>query len=81
MNQNVAATAAIDGNVMEEIIIPHDKCGIVIGKNGNTLRNLRSQVVFHISEPVIIDDIQFGCSVNLDSTVNSGEAKPLRIAG
>lgn len=66
MNQNVAATAAIDGNVMEEIIIPHDKCGIVIGKNGNTLRNLRSQ---------------FGCSVNLDSTVNSGEAKPLRIAG
>ena len=41
----------------EEIVIPHDKCGIVIGKNGNTLRNLRSQ---------------FGCSVNLDSTVNSG---------
>jgi len=66
MNQNVAATAAVEGNVMEEIIIPHDKCGIVIGKNGNTLRNLRSQ---------------FGCSVNLDSTVNSGEAKPLRIAG
>jgi len=66
MNQNVTATAALDGNVMEEIIIPHDKCGIVIGKNGNTLRNLRSQ---------------FGCSVNLDSTVNSGEAKPLRIAG
>lgn len=71
MNQNVAATAAVDGNVMvsntttfvvvntvqEEIIIPHDKCGIVIGKNGNTLRNLRSQ---------------FGCSVNLDSTVDSG---------
>ena len=50
MNQNVAATAAIDGNVMEEIIIPHDKCGIVIGKNGNTLRNLRSQVISHISE-------------------------------
>ena len=47
-------------------MIPHDKCGIVIGKNGNTLRNLRSQ---------------FGCSVNLDSTINSGEAKPLRIAG
>jgi far upstream element-binding protein len=66
MNQNVAATASQEGNVMEEIVIPHDKCGIVIGKNGNTLRNLRSQ---------------FGCSVNLDSTVNSGEAKPLRIAG
>merc|ERR1712123_538239 len=66
MNQNVAATAAIDGNTMEEIVIPHDKCGIVIGKNGNTLRNLRSH---------------FGCSVNLDSTINSGEAKPLRIAG
>lgn len=66
MNQNVAATAAMDGNTMEEIVIPHDKCGIVIGKNGNTLRNLRSQ---------------FGCSVNLDSTINSGEAKPLRIAG
>jgi len=66
MNQNVSATAAVPGNVMEEIVIPHDKCGIVIGKNGNTLRNLRSQ---------------FGCSVNLDSTVNSGEAKPLRIAG
>lgn len=66
MNQNVAATAAVDGNVMEEIVIPHDKCGIVIGKNGNTLRNLRSQ---------------FGCSVNLDSTVDSGQAKPLRIAG
>ena len=61
MNQNVAATAAIDGNVMvspllssrayflqEEIIIPHDKCGIVIGKNGNTLRNLRSQVKYSI---------------------------------
>ena len=62
MNQNVAATAAIDGNVMvsqqnlenflifsqEEIIIPHDKCGIVIGKNGNTLRNLRSQVKFRL---------------------------------
>ena len=62
MNQNVAATAAIDGNVMvssnkffkilnflqEEIIIPHDKCGIVIGKNGNTLRNLRSQVKFQL---------------------------------
>ena len=44
-------------NFKEEIVIPHDKCGIVIGKNGNTLRNLRSQ---------------FGCSVNLDSTVNSG---------
>ena len=72
MNQNVAATASQEGNVMvinpftinfsikkfkEEIVIPHDKCGIVIGKNGNTLRNLRSQ---------------FGCSVNLDSTVNSG---------
>ena len=57
MNQNVAATAAIDGNVMEEIIIPHDKCGIVIGKNGNTLRNLRSQVIFHTSEQVIMDDI------------------------
>jgi len=66
MNQNVAATASIDGNVMEEIIIPHDKCGIVIGKAGNTLRNLRSQ---------------FGCSVNLDSTVNTGDPKPLRIAG
>lgn len=66
MNQNVAATAAIDGNTIEEIVIPHDKCGIVIGKNGNTLRNLRSQ---------------FGCSVNLDSTVDSGGAKPLRIAG
>ena len=50
----------------EEIIIPHDKCGIVIGKSGNTLRNLRSQ---------------FGCSVNLDSTVNTGDPKPLRIAG
>ena len=50
----------------EEIIIPHDKCGIVIGKAGNTLRNLRSQ---------------FGCSVNLDSTVNTGDPKPLRIAG
>merc|ERR1711953_247821 len=57
MNQNVAATASQEGNVMEEIVIPHDKCGVVIGKNGNTLRNLRSQ---------------FGCSVNLDSTVNSG---------
>merc|ERR1711953_361396 len=66
MNQNVAATASQEGNVMEEIVIPHDKCGIVIGKNGNTLRNLRSQ---------------FGCSVNLDSTVDSGQAKPLRIAG
>ena len=44
MNQNVAATAAMEGNTMEEIIIPHDKCGIVIGKNGNTPRNLRSQV-------------------------------------
>ena len=68
----MAATASQEGNVMvnpihhkflyknffkEEIVIPHDKCGIVIGKNGNTLRNLRSQ---------------FGCSVNLDSTVNSG---------
>merc|ERR1711953_1533452 len=66
MNQNVAATASQEGNVMEEIVIPHDKCGIVIGKNGNTLRNLRSQ---------------FGCSVNLDSTVNTGDPKPLRIAG
>lgn len=66
MNQNVCATANMDGNTMEEIIIPHDKCGIVIGKNGNTLRNLRAQ---------------FGCSVNLDSTVNTGDPKPLRIAG
>lgn len=66
MNQNVATTAAIPGNIQEEIVIPHDKCGIVIGKGGQTLRNLRST---------------YGCSVNLDSTENTGDDKPLRIAG
>lgn len=57
-----------DGGITEEILIPADKVGLIIGKGGETIRSMQSK-------------LQVRMAMIQDGTENTGQAKPLRISG
>ncbi|CAI2347857.1 unnamed protein product [Caenorhabditis sp. 36 PRJEB53466] len=59
----------LGGEITEEMLIPADKCGLVIGKGGETIRTIQEQSGLR------------SCSVVQDSTTTTGQPKPLRMIG
>uniref|UniRef100_A0A8R1DTZ9 K Homology domain-containing protein n=1 Tax=Caenorhabditis japonica TaxID=281687 RepID=A0A8R1DTZ9_CAEJA len=57
------------GEVTEEMLIPAEKCGLVIGKAGETIRTIQQQSGLR------------SCNVVQDSSAPTGQPKPLRMVG
>ncbi|ULU01044.1 hypothetical protein L3Y34_001438 [Caenorhabditis briggsae] len=68
-NQSDAPSGAVVGEISEEMMIPTDKIGLVIGKGGETIRTVQEQSGLRT------------CTVVQDSTSATGQPKPLRMVG
>ncbi|CAL2037324.1 unnamed protein product [Caenorhabditis brenneri] len=68
-NQGIVPTESTDDEVTEDILIPSDKIGLVIGKGGETIRTVQEQSGLRT------------CNVVQDSTSATGQPKPLRMSG
>ncbi|CCD61630.1 K Homology domain-containing protein [Caenorhabditis elegans] len=68
-NQTGAQPGAAPGEVTEEMLIPADKIGLVIGKGGETIRIVQEQSGLR------------NCNVVQETTTATGQPKPLRMIG
>lgn len=68
-NQGSGGGSGHGGEVTEEMLIPAEKCGLVIGKGGETIRTVQEQAGLR--------------SINVvqDSHAPTGQPKPLRMVG
>lgn len=68
-NQTGAQPGATIGEISEDMLIPADKIGLVIGKGGETIRTVQDQSGLRT------------CTVVQDTTSATGQPKPLRMVG
>lgn len=68
-NETNAAFGAVQGEITEELMIPADKIGLIIGKGGDTIRAIQEQTRLR------------SCNVVQNTTTATGQPKPFRMIG